>query len=105
MSSDEAAEETEPVHIMGAGLSGLAAAIILADAGREVHVHDIRDDSGARFDGDFQGLENWTSDSDFVDELAAWGIDLSDFKTTDFHTIDLIHPDDEITKAWSPKVA
>ena len=105
MSSDEAAEEAEPVHIMGAGLSGLAAAIILGNAGREVHVHDIRDDSGARFDGDFQGLENWTSDSDFVDELAEWGIDLSDFKTTDFHTIDLIHPDDEITKAWSPKVA
>ena len=51
----------EPIQIMGAGLSGLAAAIILAKEGKEVHVHDIREDSGARFDGDFQGLENWTS--------------------------------------------
>ena len=49
---------TEPIHIMGAGLSGLAAATILAKAGKEVHVHDVRADSGARFDGDFQALEN-----------------------------------------------
>ena len=51
----------EPVHILGAGLSGLAAATYLAKAGREVHVYEIRSDSGARFDGDFQGIENWTS--------------------------------------------
>ncbi|HHZ74004.1 MAG TPA: NAD(P)/FAD-dependent oxidoreductase, partial [Candidatus Poseidoniales archaeon] len=63
-----------PIQIMGAGLSGLAAAIILAKAGREVHVHDIRNDSGARFDGDFQGIENWTSDEDFLDEMREWGI-------------------------------
>ena len=44
---------------MGAGLSGLAAATILAKAGQEGHVHDVRADSGARFDGDFQALENW----------------------------------------------
>ena len=48
----------KPIQIMGAGLSGLAAATILAKAGKEVHVHDIRGDSGARFDGDFQALEN-----------------------------------------------
>ena len=44
----------ERVDILGAGLSGLAAATILAKAGREVHVHEIRKDSGARFDGDFK---------------------------------------------------
>ncbi len=43
-----------PVTVAGAGLSGLAAAILLSRAGKEVHVHDIRGDSGARFDGDFQ---------------------------------------------------
>ena len=48
-----------PVKIMGAGLSGLAAATVLAKAGVEVHVHDSREDSGKRFDGDFQALENW----------------------------------------------
>ncbi|GIS92459.1 MAG: hypothetical protein CM1200mP21_07540 [Candidatus Poseidoniales archaeon] len=30
------------VHILGAGLSGLAAATYLAKAGKEVHVHEIR---------------------------------------------------------------
>ena len=69
----------EPIQIMGAGLSGLSAAIILAKAGREVHVHDIRNDSGARFDGDFQGIENWTSDNDFMDEMREWGIDPDEF--------------------------
>ena len=50
----------DEIHVLGAGLSGLSAAIILARSGREVHVHEIREDSGARFDGDFQGIENWT---------------------------------------------
>ena len=40
----------ERIDILGAGLSGLAAATILAKAGKEVHVHEIRKDSGARFD-------------------------------------------------------
>ena len=65
---------SQPVHIMGAGLSGLAAAIVLAKAGREVHVHDVREDSGARLDGDFQALENWSMDDDFFDQL--WSGDL-----------------------------
>ena len=56
----------KPIHILGAGLSGLSAAIILANAGKEVHVYDVREDSGARFDGDFQGIENWTTSPDFL---------------------------------------
>ena len=50
------ANESKPIVIMGAGLSGLAASIILAKGGKKVIVHDIRENSGARFDGDFQGL-------------------------------------------------
>lgn len=95
----------KPIQIMGAGLSGLAAATILAKAGKEVHVHDIRDDSGARFDGDFQALENWSMDVDFFDQLVEWGFDISEFKATEFKVVDLIHPDDEITQAKSPKVS
>ena len=76
--------ESGPINIMGAGLSGLAAATILAKAGKEVHVHDIRDDSGARFDGDFQALENWSMDSDFFEQMAEWGFDTSEFKATEF---------------------
>ena len=70
---------------MGAGLSGLAAATVLAKSGIEVHVHDIREESGARFDGDFQALENWSMDDDFFDQLKSWGFDTSEFKATEFN--------------------
>jgi flavin-dependent dehydrogenase len=93
------------IHIMGAGLSGLASATLLARAGREVHVHDIRDDSGARFDGDFQALENWSMDEDFFDQLEEWGFDSKRFKSTEFKVIDLIHPDDKITHPRSDRVS
>ena len=95
----------DSVHIMGAGLSGLAAAIVLAKGGKDVHVHDIREDSGARFDGDFQALENWSMDDDFFDQLVSWGFDIDTFKSTTFDTVDLIHPDDEITQARTDGVA
>ena len=94
-----------PIQIMGAGLSGLATATILAKAGKEVHVHDIRNDSGARFDGDFQALENWSQDVDFFDQLKEWGFDTSDFLATEFDVVDLIHPDDVITQARTDGVA
>ena len=99
------APESAPVTIMGAGLSGLAAATLLARAGREVHVHDIRNDSGARFDGDFQALENWSMDADFFDQLESWGFDSTAFKSTSFSVVDLIHPDDEVTQAKTDGVA
>jgi len=97
--------EVGPVKIKGAGLSGLATATILARAGVEVHVHDVREDSGKRFDGDFQALENWSMDADFFDQLREWGFDPDEFKYTEFNEVDLIHPDDEISKTFSPKVA
>ncbi len=95
----KALELAKPIHILGAGLSGLAAATCLANAGREVHVHELRKDSGARFDGDFQGIENWTSGTDFFEEMREWGLNPDAFKSTLFSEIDLIHPDDEITQA------
>ena len=94
-----------PVHIMGAGLSGLAAATTLAKAGIEVHVHDIREDSGARFDGDFQALENWSQKEDFFDQLKEWGYDSGEFKATEFSVVDLIHPDDELTEIYTSGIA
>ena len=97
--------EVGPIHIMGAGLSGLAAATTLAKAGIEVHVHDVREDSGKRFDGDFQALENWSMDADFFDQLRSWGYDPSEFKATEFSVVDLIHPDDEISKTHTPCIS
>lgn len=101
----QAEEDARPIHILGAGLSGLAAATILARAGRDVHVHEIREDSGARFDGDFQGIENWTSGVDFFDEMRDWGLNPSEFKSDVFDVIDLVHPDDVVTQPRTDGVA
>ncbi len=101
----DASFASKPITVMGAGLSGLAAATLLARAGKEVHVHDIRSDSGARFDGDFQALENWSMDEDFFDQLDGWGFDSTSFKSTSFSVVDLIHPDDVVTQARTDGVA
>ena len=47
-----------PIRIAGAGPSGLAAAIALAHAGREVEVHEAKSDVGTRFIGDLQIIES-----------------------------------------------
>jgi 2-polyprenyl-6-methoxyphenol hydroxylase-like FAD-dependent oxidoreductase len=64
----------KPITIVGAGPAGLAAAIALARSGRLVVVKEWRATVGHRFHGDFQGLENWSSDQDVFDELKASGI-------------------------------
>lgn len=66
-----------PVTIVGAGPAGLACAIALARNGRHVVVREWHAGVGHRFHGDFQGLENWSSDQDVLDELRANGIDPS----------------------------
>ena len=96
---------SERVDILGAGLSGLSSAIVLAKSGKEVHVHEVRQDSGARFDGDFQGIENWTSERDFFDEMREWGLDPDSFKSNSFGVVDLVHPDDAITNPVTDGIA
>jgi len=71
--------KTETIQIAGAGLAGLSAAITLAIAGRNVIVRESRAVVGARFNGDFQGLENWTGSVDVIDWLKSLGIEC------DFH--------------------
>ncbi len=61
----------EPIHIVGAGPAGLAAALTVARAGRRAVIHEQRSDVGVRFQGDLQGIENWTTAGDALDELAA----------------------------------
>ena len=63
------------ISVSGAGLAGLAGAITAAHAGAPVTVHEQHEDVGYRFHGDFQGLENWTTEGDVLDELAAIGIE------------------------------
>lgn len=68
---------SEPVTVVGAGPAGLACAIALARAGRKVVVREWHQQVGARFHGDFQGLENWSDEQDVLDELRAAGVEIA----------------------------
>jgi flavin-dependent dehydrogenase len=70
-------EPRDAIQIVGAGPAGLAAALTAARAGRAAVVHEQRPDVGARFHGDLQGIENWTTPGDVLEELAPLGVDLS----------------------------
>jgi len=73
------------IKIIGGGLSGLSAAINLAKAGYNVDVFEKRDDCGKRFNGDLEGLENWSSHVDILQEFKSMNIkinfDCDSFKT------------------------
>jgi len=62
------------IEIAGAGPAGLAAAITLAHAGRQVVVHEMQKEVGHRFARDFQGIENWTTEEDALSVLEKQGI-------------------------------
>ncbi|MHB8703592.1 MAG: NAD(P)-binding protein [Candidatus Tyrphobacter sp.] len=66
--------ESGAATIVGAGPSGLACAIVLSQSGAMVTVREARANVGARFHGDFQGLENWSSGQDVIEELTSFGI-------------------------------
>lgn len=63
------------VDIAGAGLAGLSAAITAGRAGARATVFDRDPEIGHRFHGEFQGLENWTTKTDVLEELATIGIE------------------------------
>jgi flavin-dependent dehydrogenase len=74
MSIELGQKKEDRIHIIGAGPAGLSAAITVAMAGRRAIVHERRPDVGCRFHGDFQGLENWTTRGDVIEELEGMGI-------------------------------
>src|SRR5690348_18486526 len=63
------------IEVSGAGLAGLAPALVSAKTGAHAVVHEPNADVGGRFHGDFQGLENWTVNEDVLDELGRFGIE------------------------------
>lgn len=63
--------------IVGAGPAGLAAGLALAQAGSHARIFERRTDIGSRYHGDFQGIENWSTEIDAMDELASIGIEPS----------------------------
>jgi len=79
--NNNSAQSEAAVEIAGAGPAGLAAAITLAHAGREVIVHEAQKEVGRRFGGDFQGIENWTTQEDALTVLEKSGI------TTEFNAM------------------
>lgn len=73
------------ITISGAGLSGLTAGITLAKAGYQVEIYDSNSDSGARFKGDLQGLENWSEKNDVLEDLKEMGLAIN-FDCDPFHS-------------------
>src|SRR5262249_59628704 len=53
----------KPVHIIGAGLSGLAAAVRLANANYQVHVHEATQQAGGRCRSYFDTATSLTIDN------------------------------------------
>lgn len=82
----------EHVSVVGAGPAGLAAAIALARRDIRVTVHERRRQVGARFHGDFQGLENWTTEQDVLEWLAGLGIEPT-FPYRPMRRMTLVDPD------------
>jgi flavin-dependent dehydrogenase len=68
-------QDHRPIRIAGAGPSGLAAAIILARAGRQVEVHEAKGDVGTRFIGDLQIIEGASESESVPDFLDRLGIE------------------------------
>ncbi len=65
------------VNILGGGISGLACAIILKKNGNDVNIYEKKNAIGTRFNGDWQGLENWSEKIDVLEQIESYGIDLS----------------------------
>ncbi|PIS07693.1 hypothetical protein COT78_02335 [Candidatus Berkelbacteria bacterium CG10_big_fil_rev_8_21_14_0_10_43_13] len=74
------------IKVLGAGISGLTAAINLAKSGYNVEVFEKRADCGQRFHGDMQGIENWTKKNDVIQELKEMNIE-TNFDCTPFSNV------------------
>lgn len=74
------------LDVVGAGPAGLAAALTARAAGASVTVYEKHLRAGARFHGDFQGLENWTTDEDVFGEFERLGLSL-DFEPAGVYEI------------------
>ena len=68
---------SKEIDVIGAGPAGLVAAINLAKAGFIVTLHEAAPRVGHRFHGDFQGIENWTTDGDVREFLTSINIKIN----------------------------
>lgn len=65
------------ITIVGAGPAGLTAGIVLRKFGLQVNLYEQNSDVGLKFNGDFQGLENWSDEEDTLDFLKRIGININ----------------------------
>lgn len=68
---------SKTVQIIGAGPAGLVAAINLSKNGYKVTIHEMKEDVGTRFNGDFQGIDNWSTKEDAQQFLESIGVDIN----------------------------
>ena len=71
------------IKVLGAGPSGLAAAITLAKNNVQTEIYEKRAECGTHFKGDLQGLENWSATQDVLEEFKSLGIE-ANFQYTPF---------------------
>ncbi len=65
------------IKISGAGISGMTAALNLAEAGFGVEIYEANDTAGKRFYGDLQGIENWSFEQDTIEFLKEIKIEIN----------------------------
>ncbi|NOX66131.1 MAG: NAD(P)/FAD-dependent oxidoreductase [Chlorobi bacterium] len=70
-------DTNKQITIVGAGPAGLTASIALRQAGYNVNLYEQNNNVGLRFNGDFQGLENWSDEEDTLDILSNLGIKIN----------------------------
>ena len=80
--------QQDPIRIAGAGLSGLSAAIGLAQQGHVVDVFEKNADSGESRRGHWDAMENWTTEEDVLELLCQAGI-AADFEHRPISNIDV----------------
>ncbi len=91
---------TGTVRVLGAGVSGLSVAALLAGRGIAVEVRDRRGAVGGRFAGGFQVLENGSSELDAVDELSRVGLEPA-CELTPLYEAVLLDADRNRYEVWS----
>ena len=70
-------KENSKIHIVGAGIAGMTAAINLSKFGKSVIIHERKNKIGDSRDGDFEGIENWLFSKNVSESISECGIDFN----------------------------
>ncbi|MEK7434266.1 MAG: NAD(P)/FAD-dependent oxidoreductase [Cyanobacteriota bacterium] len=90
------------IKIAGAGISGFTAGINLIKLGYDVEIFEKKDSIAKRFKGDFQGIENWTTEEDAIEIIKRCGIE-TNFKITPSYKFKITSYDNKITNFSSKR--